>query len=111
MFGRDGHFSIARKRISKMDSALAMLERATKKSPAKAESRQLLSELGKRRAQLAVTVDQMAAHIAKAEVRMKKLGAAGTVSWSAFQTALTKSHKAFARANHKAAKAIKRSIR
>jgi len=111
MFGRKGHFSLARKRVGKMDRALALLERATKKGSAKAESQKLLSELKKRRAQLLATVDQMADHVDRAEARMKKLSAAGTVSWSAFHTALTKSHKALSRANHKAAKAIKSSIR
>jgi len=111
MFGRKRHLFLARKRLSEMDKALAALERMTKKAPAKVDGRKLLSELKRRRAQLAATADQMKGHIGAAEARMKKLSVAGSLSWSAFRVALTKSQRAFARANHKSAKAIRRAVR
>lgn len=106
MFGRKSHLSLVRKRLSEMDKALAALERMR---PAKGSK--LLAEMKRRRAQLQATAEQMKSHITTAETRMKKLGVAGSVSWSAFRTALAKSQKAFARANHKSAKAIKRAVR
>lgn len=108
MFGRKTHLSLVRKRLSEMDKALAVLERMR---PAKPQGKKLVVEMKKRRDQLQATAEQMKSHISTAEARMKKLGVAGTVSWSAFRTALAKSQKAFARANHKSAKAIRRAVR
>jgi len=111
MFGRKSHLTVCKKRIREMDKALSALERIAAKCPANAKANKLVSEMKKRRAQLWATADQMTSHINRAEARMNKLSSAGAVSWSAFRRALTKSQKAFARANHKAGKAIRSAVR
>ena len=110
MFGHKKHLTLARKRMAEMDKALTALQRMARKCPARPEGKKLISEMKKRRAQLLATSREMKTHISRAELRMKKLSAAGTFSWSAFRTALTKSHRAFAKANHKAGKAVRRAI-
>jgi hypothetical protein len=111
MFGRNSHLTLAKKRINEMNRALASVERIAKKASARTEGKKLISELRKRQAQFLVATDQMKDHIVSAEARMKKLNAAGSASWSAFRTALAKSHKAFTGANRKAGKAIRRAVR
>lgn len=64
-----------------------------------------------RRTGLTVAAKQMKADAAEAQARLKKLGAAGTASWSAMRTALNTSRKAFDRANQQAIKAVRRAAK
>ena len=111
MFGHKRHFALARERIAEMGKAVTALERMVRKAPAGSETKRLLSEMKKRRAQLQATADQMKAQIDRAQMRLKKLSGAAVVSWSAYSAALAKARKALARANHKTAKRIKRAVR
>jgi hypothetical protein len=116
MFGRNTsrmhvYVTAARRRAEQMDKALTKLERMARKAPARSEAKSLITDLKKRRAQFQDAARQMKLHANAAEARMKKLSAAGAISWSAFRTALAKSRKALVRANQKTGKAIKRALR
>lgn len=114
MFGRkrtmQTYLDQAKKRITQMDTALAALEKAARKA-GRPKTGALLGDLRKQRNGFAAHARQVKSHAAAAEARMKKLRAAGAVSWIAFRLALAKSRKAFARANGVAGKAMRRAAR
>jgi len=113
MFGRknNGHLALAAKRLEKMEKSLMALGRFGKSAPATGQAKKLIAELNRRRIDFQTTTRHMKSHVRAAEARMKKLNVASTASWSAFQTALVKSQKAFARANRKAGKALRRAAK
>ncbi len=114
MFGRKStmqtYLDQAKKRITRMDAALAVLEKMAKKA-GRPKSAALLGDLRKQRNSFAAHARQVKSQAAAAEARMKKLRAAGAVSWIAFSLALTRSRKAFARANRVAGKAVRHATR
>jgi hypothetical protein len=112
MFGRrNRHLVLAAKRLEKMDMALAALARFGKKAPALGDAKKLTKELVRRSAHFHATTKHMKNHVRAADVRMKKLTVASAASWSAFQTALSKSQKAFAKANRKTGRAFKHAVK
>ena len=106
-----GYLVLAKKRIAEMEKAFSALERMVPKASSRPKAKELLTELKKRRSQFQTIAREMKAQASEADARMKKLSAAGTVSWSAFRTAFAKSRKAFTRANYKTGNAIKRAVR
>lgn len=113
MFGqkRNSYSVLAAKRLADMEKAVATLRRSSKNAGASGQVKKFITELGRHRSQFETTTRQMNNHITAAEARLKKLNVASTASWAAFRTALTKSQKAFARANRKAGKEIKRAVK
>jgi hypothetical protein len=106
-----GYLVVAKKRIDEMDAALAGLERKARTADSRARLERAIADLKKRRNSFAVHVRQVKTHTAAAEARMKKLSAAGLISWSAFRAALARSRKAFARSGRVTAKAMRRAVR
>lgn len=94
-----------------MDASLAALERRAKRSRSGPRLGKVIADLKKRRNRFAAQVRQMKNHAATAEARMRKLTAAGVISWSAFRLALARSHKAFARSGRITTKAMRRAVR
>lgn len=113
MFGRtnNSHLVLAARRLKEMETALAALKRFGRKTPSSGGAKRLVAELNRRRVQFERSTKHMKDHIGAAEARLKKLNVASAASWSAFQTALGKSQRAFAKANRKAGKAIKHAMR
>ena len=101
----------AKKRIGEIEKAVKTLERLARKAPAPPVGKRLMIELKKHNSQFQALAGQMKGHAREADARIKKLNDASAVSWASFRTALAKSRKAFARANYKAGKAIKRATR
>ena len=64
-----------------------------------------------RRNEVEANVKRMIADAAAAEEKLRKLGQAGTQSWSAMMAALTETRAAFDRANQAAADALERAAR
>jgi hypothetical protein len=112
MFGqkRSSYLVLAAKRLSDMEKAAATLRQNSKGAGVSRQVKKFMTELGRHRRQFERTTRQMNNHITAAEVRLRRLNVASTASWAAFQAALVKSQKAFARANRKAGKAIKRAV-
>ena len=112
MFRRanNSHLVLAAKRLKEMETALVALGRLGKKAPSGGAKR-LIAELNRRRVHFEKSTRHMKDHIGTAEARLKKLNVASAASWSAFQAALGKSQRAFAKANRKAGKAIRHAIR
>jgi len=114
MFGHgssNGYLRLAEKRIQHMERAFAILERRAAKMPAQRKPKKLLAELKRRRADFDLATRELANHIRAAQSRMRKLTAAGTTSWSAFQAAAAKSRKSFSRANRKSHNAVKKAMK
>ena len=110
MFGSKKQMSLIRNRIDEMNKVLGALDRMGRRTPA-TERKKLVSQIKRCRVQLQDTADLMKNHVTEAETRLLKLSNAGAASWSAFRTALAKSHKAFSRANRQAGKAVRRAVR
>ncbi|HWC62146.1 MAG TPA: hypothetical protein VG501_00880 [Rhizomicrobium sp.] len=107
----NGHATLIGRRLGAMNKAIMALEREARRIPARPAARKLMAELKRHRSELKNTARLMKIHERAAAARMKKLGVAGTLSWSAFRAAFAKSKKAFARANKKAGKALRRAVR
>jgi hypothetical protein len=113
MFGRkrNSYLVLAAKRLADMEKAVATLRQSSNSARVSGQVKKFVAELGRHRHQFETTTRQMNNHITAAEARLRKLNVASTASWAAFRTALAKSQKAFARANRKAGKEMKRAVK